>query len=43
MVIKLENGLDRTKVRQYLYLGKNTILQDKRYKNVQIYFDVDPL
>lgn len=43
MVIKLENGLDRTKVRQYLYMGKNTILQDKRYKNVQIYFDVDPL
>lgn len=43
MVIKLENGLDRIKVRQYLNMGKSTILKDKRYKSVQIYFDVDPL
>ena len=43
IVIKLENGLDRDKVRLYLNMGKNSILQDKRYKNVQIYFDVDPL
>lgn len=43
IVIKLENGLDRTKVRLYLNMGKNSILQDKRYKSVQIYFDVDPL
>ena len=43
IVIKLENGLDRDKVRLYLNMGKNSILQDKRYKTVQIYFDVDPL
>ena len=43
IVIKLENGLDRDKVRLYLNMGKNSILQNKRYKTVQIYFDVDPL
>ena len=43
IVIKLENGLDRDKVHLYLNMGKNSILQDKRYKTVQIYFDVDPL
>ena len=43
IVIKLENGLDRDKVRLYLNMGKNSTLQNKRYKTVQIYFDVDPL
>ena len=40
--IKLENGIDLAKARLYLDKGKNTVLQDKRYKTVQIYFDVDP-
>ena len=43
MVVKLENGIDLAKARLYLDKGKNTVLQDKRYKTVQIYFDVDPL
>ena len=43
MVVKLENGLDRAKVRLYLNRGKDTVLQDNRYKSVTVYFDVDPL
>ena len=43
MVVKLENGLDRAKVRLYLNRGKDAVLQDNRYKSVMVYFDVDPL
>lgn len=43
MVVKLENGLDRAKVRLYLNRGKDAVLQDDRYKSVGVYFDVDPL
>ena len=43
MVVKLENGLDRAKVRLYLNKGKDIVLQDNRYKSVGVYFDVDPL
>ena len=43
MVVKLENGLDRVKVRLYLNKGKDIVLQDNRYKSVGVYFDVDPL
>ncbi len=43
MVVKLENGLDRGKVRLYLNRGKDAVLQDNRYKSVTVYFDVDPL
>ena len=43
IVIKLENGLDRAKVRLYLNRGKDTVLRDKRYKSASVYFDVDPL
>ena len=43
MVVKLENGLDRAKVRLYLNRGKDIVLQDNRYKSVTVYFDVDPL
>ena len=43
MVLKLENGIDRAKVRLYLNKGKDIILQDKRFRTVGIYFDVDPL
>ncbi len=43
MVVKLENGLDRAKVRLYLNRGKDAVLQDSRYKSVTVYFDVDPL
>ena len=43
MVVKLENGLDRAKVRFYLNRGKDIVLQDSRFKSVTVYFDVDPL
>ena len=43
MVVKLENGLDRAKVRLYLNRGKDIVLQDNRFKSVTVYFDVDPL
>ena len=43
MVLKLENGIDMPKVRQYLTLAQQQLLQDKRYSSLQIYYDVDPL
>lgn len=43
IVMKIENGIDRAKVREYLNKGKNAIMHDQRFKTVQVYFDVDPL
>ena len=43
IVLKLENGIDRDKVRVYLCKGKEAILRDQRFRSVQVYFDVDPL
>ena len=43
IVLKLENGIDLQRVREYLRLGQKKILQDKQYAALQIYFDVDPL
>lgn len=43
MVLKLENGIDMSRVRQYLALAQQQMLQDKRYASLQIYYDVDPL
>ncbi len=43
LVLKLENGIDMPKVRQYLALAQQQMLQDKRYSSLQIYYDVDPL
>ena len=43
LVIKLENGIDMPRVRQYLLLAQQQMLQDKRYGSLQIYYDVDPL
>lgn len=43
MVLKLESGIDQQLVRQYLRQAEATVLQDKRFSAVQIYFDVDPL
>ncbi len=42
LVIKLENGIDMPKVRQYLTLARQQMLQDKRYSALQVYYDVDP-
>lgn len=43
VVLKLENGIDNKKVRQYLILAQQQILTDKRYGALQVYYDVDPL
>ena len=43
LVIKLENGIDMPRVRQYLTLAQQQMLQDKRYASLQVYYDVDPL
>ncbi len=43
IVVKLENGIDLARVRQYLKLAHEKIMQDKRYAALQLYFDVDPL
>ena len=43
LVLKLENGIDMPRVRQYLALAQQQMLQDKRYASLQIYYDVDPL
>ena len=43
IVVKLENGIDLARVRQYLKFAHEKIMQDKRYAALQLYFDVDPL
>lgn len=43
LVLKLENGIDMKKVREYLLLVQSQMLADKRYSSLQIYYDVDPL
>ena len=43
LVLKLENGIDMKKVREYLLLAQTQMLADKRYSSLQVYYDVDPL
>jgi primosomal protein N' (replication factor Y) len=43
LVLKLEMGIDMPRVRQYLTLAQQQMLQDKRYASLQVYYDVDPL
>ena len=43
LVLKLENGIDMRKVREYLLMAQQQMLTDKRYSSLQIYYDVDPL
>ena len=42
LVIKLENGIDQAKVREYLKFAQQKMLKDPRYGALQIYYDVDP-
>ena len=42
LVLKLELGIDMPRVRQYLHLAQQQMLQDKRYSSLQLYYDVDP-
>ncbi|MGM9771096.1 MAG: primosomal protein N' [Segatella copri] len=43
IVIKLENGIDQQKVREYLKFAQQQMEKDPRYGALQIYYDVDPL
>ena len=43
LVLKLENGIDMRRVREYLFVAQRQILTDKRYSSLQVYYDVDPL
>ena len=43
LVLKLENGIDMKRVREYLLLAQSQMLADKRYASLQIYYDADPL
>ena len=43
IVLKLENGIDLRRVREYLRRAQTKILQDKRNAALPVFFDVDPL
>ena len=43
IVLKLENGIDLKRVREYLLMAQRQMLQDTRYNSLQAYYDVDPL
>ena len=43
VVLKLENGIDMKKVREYLLMAQSQMLTDKRYASLMVYYDVDPL
>ena len=43
IVIKLENGIDQRKVREYLKFAQLQMAKDPRYGALQIYYDVDPM
>ena len=43
IVIKLENGIDQSKVREYLNYAQEHMSKDPRYGALQIYYDVDPM
>ena len=43
IVIKLENGIDQKKVREYLKYAQQMMAKDPRYGALQIYYDVDPI
>ena len=43
IVIKLENGIDQQKVREYLKFAQQQMGKDPRFGALQIYYDVDPL
>ena len=43
IVLKLENGIDYPRVRQYLRGALDAMMKDKRYGALLVYYDVDPL
>ena len=43
IVLKLEVGIDMSRVRQCLADARTALLADKRYAAITVYFDVDPM
>ena len=43
IVLKLELGIDLTRVRKYLRDAERQMMENKQYASLQIHFDVDPL
>lgn len=43
IMLKLENGIDYKLAKQYLRSIRDTMMKEKRYGALTIYFDVDPL
>ncbi|MBQ7471513.1 MAG: primosomal protein N' [Prevotella sp.] len=43
IVLKLENGIDQNKVRAFLRQAEKSVMEEKRYASLQVYYDVDPL
>ncbi|MCD8203053.1 MAG: primosomal protein N' [Prevotella sp.] len=43
IVLKLENGINYSKVRSYLYKAQDMVLNTKKYGGLTIHFDVDPM
>ena len=43
VMLKLENGIDYKLTKQYLRSIRDTMMKEKRYGALTIYFDVDPL
>ena len=43
LVLKLEQGIDMKRVREYLLQAQQQMLADKRYASLQVFYDVDPL
>ena len=43
IMLKMENGMEMGRVRQYLIHARNSMLADKRFATLTLYFDVDPV
>ncbi|MDO5447097.1 MAG: primosomal protein N' [Prevotellaceae bacterium] len=43
IVVKIENGLSLSRVREYLIKAQDELLNSNRYPSLQMYYDVDPL
>ena len=43
IVIKLENGIDQHRVREQLMHIRRQLIEQKAYRALQVYFDVDPV
>lgn len=43
IVIKIEQQLSMSKVREYLHQVQRAIIEDERFKSLMVYYDVDPM